>query len=264
MADFDRQRAVAQFVFAAFDSHAAPLGARLQKELRDNAIICSPVADFFNNDIGLVLEAYASQRAADPKSMPNAIWPCIDHAEFKIEIPRIAETYLRLTEIHVPPITNFLCRALLDSEIYPLGREVNDPVSAIASASGPRVAAAVLDQQSASAVATWMGGIALLVVAALFAIAEVNWLAVLLLIGAVWLFVARSRRTAKINTALAEVSQRLRAIYNRLVQVRDEVSGGSYNSAAIEARLKAAETDGAYVPSIIYSLLQPRGRTSAL
>jgi hypothetical protein len=112
--------------------------------------------------------------------------------------------------------------------------------------------------KGSSGVGTWIVGILLLLFAALFAAAGISWLAIGLLLGTIWIFVAHSRRKTKINAALGEIGQSLRGVHNKLAQIRDEVASGSYNSAAIQERLKAAETEGAYVPSIIYSLLQIR------
>ena len=49
----------------------------------------------------------------------------------------------------------------------------------------------------------------------------------------------------------------LRAAHAQLTQIRDEIGGGSYDGATVVNRLKAAEASGAYVPSIIYALLNP-------
>ena len=65
------------------------------------------------------------QLALNPKS--GRSYPLIDDADFKNEISDVASRYLELPNVQAPGVTNYLCCALLDTELYPLAREMKAP-----------------------------------------------------------------------------------------------------------------------------------------
>jgi hypothetical protein len=213
--------------------------------------------DFLRHDLGMVLEAYANQRTEPSNKMPNAVWPCIDHSEFKADIPRVAYRYLSLTELHSDRFSDFLCRALLDSEIYPLAREMEHPRSILPAAIGHVAAYNLEANEKGSAFATI--GAVLLLLAAIYLGALAAYLPAILAGGvAIWIFATKSRNRKAVANALGEISVGLRAAHGRLTQIRDEISRGTYEPTTIVSRLKAAEAESVYVPSIIYSVLAVR------
>jgi hypothetical protein len=199
-------------------------------------------------------EAYANQRATPASKMPNAVWPCIDHSDFKAEIPHIAYRYTLLPALHAKRISDFLCRALLDSEIYPLARDMDNPATVLSKAVGPGATFYLQKHARGGGWAT-AGAILLILMAIIFALAGVFDASVVFLGLAFWIFISKFKKRTAIGSAVAEMSLELRNIHRQLTKIRDEIGGGSYDGATIVNRLKVAETSGAYVPSIIYSLL---------
>ena len=103
MPNFDKDQAVRRLINTALATDAE-MRRLFHEALEDRT---SPNFSFLHEDLALVLEAYANQR------LTNAVWPCIDHAEFKAEIPQIAHRYERLPELHATRIGDFICKALL-------------------------------------------------------------------------------------------------------------------------------------------------------
>jgi hypothetical protein len=166
MESFDRDKAVRSLIDFAF-AHDE-LGRRAYRKVLEDGF--SDHANFLWNDLGMVLEAYANQQATPASQMPNAVWPCIDHSEFKQEIPHVAYRYMLLSALHEKKLTEFLCRALLDSEIYPLAREMDKPASALPSVVGPRATFQLHKQEQSSG---WLttAGILLILLCTFFAVA---------------------------------------------------------------------------------------------
>src|SRR5882724_2110701 len=106
MVSFDREEAVRRLIDFAFGDDE-PLRRSYRKLLEEDF---STEANFLRNDLGLVLEAYANQRTTPSSKMPNAVWPCIDHSEFKAEIRHIAYRYMLLAKLRTKRISDFLCR----------------------------------------------------------------------------------------------------------------------------------------------------------
>jgi hypothetical protein len=273
MASFDRGEAVRRLIDFAFgDDEPARMAYRKMLDEADKADRDPPSPgqlayriilgeDFFNqanflrNDLGLVLEAYANQHATPASKMPNAIWPCIDHSEFKVEIPHIAYRYALLPALRAKRISDFLCRALLDSEIYPLAREVDNPASVLSNVVGP-LGALNLQRHERGSGWTTAGATLLILMAIIFALAGAFVVSVVFVGLVIWIFVSRSNKRKAISGTLGEISLGLKTIHGQLSQIRDEIAAGSYDGATIINRLKVAEASGAYVPSIIYRLLE--------
>jgi hypothetical protein len=186
--------------------------------------------------------------------MPNAVWPCIDYSEFKAEIPHIAYRHTLLPGLRAKRISDFLCRALLDSEIYPLAREVDNPAIVLSNAVGPGATFHLQKHARGSGWAT-AGAILLILIAIIFALAGIFVVSVVFLGLAIWIFISKYNKRKAIGSTVAEMSLALRGVHNQLTKIRDEIGGGSCDAATVVNRLKVAETSGAYVPSIIYSLL---------
>ena len=204
MVPFDRDEAVRRLIDFAFGDDEP--GRRTYRKLLEEDV--APEANFLRDDLGMVLEAYANQRTTPPSKMPNAVWPCIDHSEFKAEIPHIAYRYTLLSTLRAKRITDFLCRALLDSEIYPLAREMDNPHSVLASTVGQRATLQLQKQEKGSGWAT-AGGIFLLLVAGIFALAGVFLVSAILLGLALWIFISKSNAGQQ-KTRRTKAAQKVR------------------------------------------------------
>lgn len=132
---------------------------------------------------------------------------------------------------------------------------MDNPDSVLASAVGPRAALHLQTQDRGSGWAT-AGGILLILLGIIFALAGLFAVAAIFLGLALWIFISKSNKRKAVRGALGELSMGLRTVHAQLTQIRDEIGGGSYDGATIVNRLKDAEASGAYVPSIIYSLLE--------
>jgi hypothetical protein len=253
MGNFDLEKAVRRFVDSVLADDDVSR-KRYRNLLEDDF---SEAALFLRRDIGMILEAYTNQRIEPAANMPNAVWPCIDHCEFKADIPRIAERYLSLSELHADRVSDFLCGALLDSEIYPLAREMENPRLVLPTALGEGAAYNLQRREKGSGFAT--AGAVLLLVMAVVLLASTAYFGAMLAGGAgVWIFATKSRNRKALTTALGEISGVLRTAHGKLTLIRDEISRGSYDRSAIVSRLKAAEASDIYIPSIVYSVLAVR------
>jgi len=124
----------------------------------------------------------------------------------------------------------------------------------LSKAVGPRATFHLQKHERGSGWAT-AGAILLILMAIIFALAGVFFVSVVFLGLALWIFISKSNKRKAISSAVAEMSLGLRDVLMQLTKIRDEIGGGSYDGATVVNRLKVAETSGAYVPSIIYSLL---------
>jgi hypothetical protein len=214
------------------------------------------VFDELEEQFKFIRQAYENQRAYERTGKHQ--WPRIDDAEFKGELPEIASLYLSTPGFQSAPRTDFLCKALLDTEIYPLKREMEDPSIAIPTIFGADVAAVVNRNRSSSGYGTWIGATALALFGLIFLVTELFWVGLILIGCGVSIVAARMRKQSKIKAGLAEISQRLRSIHGPMVSIRNEIEGGGYSASTMQVRLKNLESAGAYFPSIIYSLLESR------
>jgi hypothetical protein len=180
----------------------------------------------------------------------------IDRAHDKVELERLAGRYIELAELHAPAFTHMLAATILDTELYPLRREIEDPTSVMVSQLG-KISPGIAMQLALGkyGVATsWI----IILVCALASISVWNWLpwlAYVLGAYAVYAALADLRMRHKLRSAKMQVQIAMQGIANRLETVRDEIARGNFNVAAIKARLQQIEKDRGYVPSIVYTLI---------
>ena len=215
----------------------------------------SPEADFLIEAVSELLDAYENQRQLDLNPKSRKGYPLIDDADFKKEIPDMARRYLELPEVQAPGVTNYLCCALLDTELHPLAREMKDPRASISSAGGPQAALTMFSHSGLGRVFWWFTIFVFLALAALAAFAGFRWVAIGLAVLVIWSAVGRIWQGRRVRKLIAVSGVKLRAMHGKILLVRDEIASGNYNANIIKERLSSLETEGAYVPSIIYSLL---------
>ena len=129
-----------------------------------------------------------------------------------------------------------------------------NPYSALPSMVGHRAAHA-LEVKGAGSKWTTAAVLGLIFLGLIAALANALFFTFIFGGAALWIWLSKAKTKNTINTALGEVESHLRSAHAQLTQVRDEIASGSYNHATIVSRLKAAENDGVYVPSMVYSIL---------
>src|SRR5207245_7447106 len=120
-------------------------------------------------------------------------------------------------------ISDFLCRALLDSEIYPLAREMENPYSVLPSAIGYKATFAL---QKGSTFAS-IGGLFLVLLSVIFGLEGAPIAAIIFGGVATAIFAAKTLKKKNVNTGLGEIAIALRDAHAQLTLVRDEISSGS-------------------------------------
>jgi hypothetical protein len=162
--------------------------------------------------------------------------------------------------VQSPGVTNYLSCALLDTELYPLAREMKDPRDVISSAGGPHVAMAMFSQSLFGRISAWFTTFVILALAALAALAGFRWVAIGLAVLVIWTVAGRILHGRRVKKVVFGLSQKLRLAHTKLSVVRDEIGSGNYNSDVVKERLHSLEAEGTYVPSILHSLLDLRAR----
>jgi hypothetical protein len=247
---YDWKAALRRFISK---NYSADRALALTRQLDE--FIRPPETDFLIGSVSELLDAYENQRELDlnPKSTKSR--PLIDDADFKEEIPDMAHRYLELPGVQAPGVTNYLCCALLDTELYPLAREMKDPTDAISSAGGPQVARVMFSHSLFGRIFAWFINFIFLALAALAALAGFPWVAIGLVVLVVWSVVGGIWQGRRVKKAVFGVGQKLRLAHGKLSIIRDEIGSGNYNSDVVKERLRSLEAEGTYVPSILYSLL---------
>jgi hypothetical protein len=206
------------------------------------------------NGLLAVIEAVDHQRGIDRKRADTIDPDGVDSAYFKEDVlPPVIQLYLSCSAVQSRNVTSFLIVTALDTELYPLRREAESP--SLIQTGNKRV-----DQGLAMHVGSGLTfvivGILIQLLLAIFAFA-VGWswigfaLVAYTLYGAV-LFVWRRR---KVRALLIEMGLKLAGFVSALSLIRNEITSRVYNTEAVIRRLKALETDGVYIPSYVFSLL---------
>ncbi len=253
--EFDREAAIRRFISRNYTGTSADKGLALKRQLDECAPFGSVESDFLLGALGELLEAYENQRAVDRNPKSTESWPRIDDADFKKGIPDIAHRYLELPDVQAPGVTNYLCCALLDTELYPLAREMKGPRNVISSAGGPQVAMAMFSHSLFGRIFTWFINFIFLTLAALAVLAGFLWVAIGLVVLVMWSVVGGIWQGRRVKKLVFEVGQKLRLAHSKLSIIRDEIGSGNYNSDIVKERLRSLEAEGTYMPSILYSLL---------
>jgi hypothetical protein len=233
-------------------NYSADRALALTRQL--NEYLRPPEVAFLIEAVSELLDAYENQRKLDLNPKSTKSWPLIDDADFKQEIPDMARRYLKLPGVQAPGVTNYLCCALLDTELYPLAREMKDPSDAISSAGGPQLARAMFSQSLFGRISAFTSFI-ILALSAFAALTGFRWAAIGLIVLVIWIVVGHISHGGRVKKFVFAFSQKLRVAHSKLSNVRDEIRSGNYNSDVVKERLRLLEAEGTYVPSILYSLL---------
>jgi hypothetical protein len=197
---------------------------------------------------GYVMEAYHREHEAalyvgDKRAGPEPLfYPRIDDAEAKIEIWAKANAYLGKPWMQCRLATDFLLRAVLDTELLPLKREANDHQGVVA----PFLRGA-----------WWWRPVLSAFLGASVIYAVINGDIIFAIMAAALLGLL-FYRAPKHNPAMSEIRETLPHLLGLLDDVRREVASGAYDAGVLSERLKRAETEGAVIPSIAFSLLKLR------
>jgi hypothetical protein len=192
--EFDRNAAIRRFISRNYTGTSADKGFALTRQLDECVPLGSHESDFLLGAMGDLLEAYENQRAMDRNPKSTESWPRIDDADFKKEIPDMARRYLELPDVQAPGMTNYLSCALLDTELYPMAREMKDPRNLISSAGGPQVVMVMFSHSLFGRIFAWFITFIFLALAALATLAGFHWVAIGLVVLVIWSVGGRIRR----------------------------------------------------------------------
>ena len=180
----------------------------------------------------------------------------IDHAHYKVELEHLAGRYTQTPELQAPCFTHTITATMLDTELYPLRREAEEPKYVLASQVA-KIAPGVAMQLALGrfgAALSWTF-ILLFALGATYLWDRVPWLAYALAAYALYSAVVDLRMRLKLRQAKAQAKVFMHGIVSRLELARDEIERGNFNAEAISNRLNQIEKDGGHVPSIAYTLL---------
>lgn len=206
---------------------SADKGLALKRQLDESVLFGSDESEFLLGTIGELLEAYENQRAVDRNPKLTERWPRIDDADFKKEIPAIARRYLELPDVQAARVTYFLCCALLDTELYPLARDMKDPRNVIGSVGGPQVAMLMFSHSLFGRIFTWSINFIFLMIAALAALAGFLWVAIGLGALVMWSVVGGVWQGRRVKKFIFAAGQKLRLAHRKLSIIRDEIESGN-------------------------------------
>ena len=124
-----------------------------------------------------------------------------------------------------PGVTNYLSCALLDTELYPLAREMKDPRDVISSAGGPHVAMAMFSQSLFGRISAWFTTFVILALAALAALAGFRWVAIGLVVLVIWTVAGRILHGRRSRTISPTHSRRwIESSRNSILMVADALT----------------------------------------
>lgn len=211
----------------------------------------------FEQTIGVIFEAFYNEKNKSKASTDDIVFPLIDHAEGKVVIREAAHKLSKIPEIQSSYFLNQALLAVLDTELFPLNRELtnSDNLNLLLLQGGYRGFITGLFFGLMPNGFKWIFSILkylyFIVLAGIMIISfssNNNWVG--FLIGAYLIHsVYKSWKKRKFIN-------RLVTCYSGLKQIRDEIKTTTYNSKHISEKLKEQEKYGAYVPSIAYSLLE--------
>lgn len=188
---------------------------------------------------GWILEAYHYEEYADKNAAygldPKIVFR-IDSKSFKDSLPELASQYIQNKWMHSSKATTYLCKAILEAEAYPLSRELRNAFERKGGFFFLGSLARLL-REGKRAHMFWLLGLD-------FALAYFlgATLSILLLVLSIIRVLYYKHKFSKLLV--------------KLLYVIDQISSYSYNPKHIIELLKAAEKDGLYVSSILFSLLE--------
>lgn len=124
---FDFRKALWQRASLEIDRVLRRAGLLPAKGFFDLDELETPAYSLLKDTVGYVWEAWHNELAPEDEKNSRASYPLIDTIDFKSEMPAIAKRYLGTPASQTPFFTNVICAGLLDSELYPLKREIAAP-----------------------------------------------------------------------------------------------------------------------------------------
>lgn len=203
-------------------------------------------------------EAYFNQSVADrDPTAAHTLYPLIDDLHFKSEIAAIAGRYLETPKLHAKQLSLFLVLALLDTELYPLRRDVRNPIDVLARATeNPQIKLILFSRSGFGRVTNWIVSIMLLILALAAFAYDLAWIGTLLAALLIWQAVSVLLTSRRVKKAASLVEGNMTASLRSLELIRSELVTGGFDADAMRQRLQRAEQSGLYVPSLVYPLLQ--------
>lgn len=203
-------------------------------------------------NIGNTLEAYHNHRNGNIGQFPSF------DEEFKSDILVFAKKYLSEPLMHAPEITNFIAGAVLNTEIYPLERDVNNPAILMMHASSGYRPTAINEIHGNSKI-----GQSLFYTSILTVVIKVagdyyekfwigNWAIGLFATYAIFQFL----KFGGYNSMKESLKGSLNGVLQDLQLIYYEINVNSYDAERLSERLREIEVSGGNVPSIMYSLLK--------
>lgn len=215
----------------------------------------------FEESIGVIFEALYNEKnkSKAPKDWAGNlhISPLIDDAYGKEEIRKAAQILTKTPGIQSDFFLNTALLIVLDTELYPLNRELTDMDSfnSLLVRNGYRgfiggMIFAIMPKASVwiSVIFKAILYLALIGITVISILSKTYWVG--FLAGSFYAYLEYKRWKPK------KFIKHLVTCYSGLKQIRDEIEKGSYNSKRITEKLKDMEQKGTYVPSIAYSLLE--------
>lgn len=213
-------------------------------------------SDEFEQSIGVIFEAIHNEKNKSRAPGDRSLSPLIDDAYGKQEIWNAAQILSRTPGIQSQYFINTALKTVLDTELYPLYRELNDPDSfnSLLIKNGHRGFISGVISVMIPKGSIWTSVILKAILyLVLIAIAIISFIS-----GNYWISLLAAGFYAYFKFKrwkLKKFVKHLATCYGGLKQIRDEIEMGAYNSTRIAEKLKELEKNGVYVPSIAYSLL---------
>jgi hypothetical protein len=175
--------------------------------------------------------------------------PAIDTVEFKGEVIIMAGEYLYHEWMHFKLFTDIILVSCLDSELYPLKREIDNPSQ---SQVGKGLTELPSKKPKGWLYSLFSWGITFFTIYAIYS--HWVWASILGVIG-LWLFMDNLRFVSESWLKREFFDLSMPVCYRRLKLIRDEIKDGNYNPIYIAARLKDCEQAGIAIPNIAFKVL---------
>jgi hypothetical protein len=211
----------------------------------------------FEQSIGVIFEALYNEKNKSKAPVDRSISPLIDDAYGKEEICKAAQILSKTPGIQSSYFVNTALLTVLDTELYPLNRELTDTDSfnSLLIRNGYRGFISGMISAMMPKGSVWISVIfkallylALIGITVISILSKHYWVS--FLAGSFYAYLEYKRWKLK------KFIKHLATCYSGLKQIRDEIEKGAYNSKRIAEKLKDMEKNRTYVPSIAYSLLE--------
>ena len=202
-------------------------------------------------------EARFNQSLVDSKRSDDSLYPLIDHLHFKDEIVGIAGRYIETPMLHSRPLSLFLLVTALDTELYPLKRDVRNPLEIMSRyTENPNVKLALFSQSQFGRGSNWIMRLLMLSLASAALFNEWYWIGSAITALLVWHLISSFLLKRHVRKASFVVQENMTASRRSLELVRSEIATGGFDADAMSQRIKRSEESGLFVPSVVYPLLQ--------